>query len=304
MRLNPEQKQRVLDMFKQGKSKDDIMTESGFQMNQINGILRRDKDKNNTVEMPSESPETEVLEINEDLAGSFAQAIEVPPPETKEDSANFKRVIKLAKETRTPKVSRTKKNTEETDEPKESVVSRIVIQVETFEPLLNGIIGDDKQEFLKSLPKRSLVELKALEKVIMDTVKIGNLTNQLRHIYYMLCSGLEVGTSAIGLKSQGYTKVMMSQDKEVKMILQEMALQYKDKIQVSTRPELRLAMISVSSLLATDARNRTQVPAPVPAPVPASVPAPVPTNPEPVAEKPRGNTNVKPMFGANDYSDL
>jgi len=296
MRLNPEQKQKVLDMLSEGKSKSDIQTESGLEMKQINGIARRQK-AHNTVATPNENIEGSIVEIDDATAESFAQAIEVPPEGPKENKTELKKVLRTVnKEPRAKKVKAV-----EPEEPKEAIIARIVIQVETFEPLLCGVMGEDKQEFIKSLPKRSAVELKALEKVIADTVKIGNLTNQMRHIYYMLCSGLEVGTSAIGLKSQGYTKVMMAQDREIKMILQEMALHYKDKVQVSTRPELRLAMLSVSTLLATDARNRhasTQ-----PQPQPQAQPQPQP-QPEPVAEQPRGASNVRPMFGSDDYSDL
>ena len=73
----------------------------------------------------------------------------------------------------------------------------------------------------------------------------------------MGASGLEVATSQfLGMKTQGYTRVLMAQDAEVKMILQEIAMLHKDRLGNSTRPELRLALLTVSTLMAIDAKNR------------------------------------------------
>ncbi|NDC55475.1 MAG: hypothetical protein EBZ69_01445 [Alphaproteobacteria bacterium] len=229
MRFDLEKKSRVLELLKEGKAKEDIMSESGLSWSQIAGIQRREKDRVKSVPI-----------IDENLATSFADAVRTTDGDADRSTTKTAAIIKPT----------------EMEEPKEGVIARIAVQVDTFEPLLGAVIGEDKQAFLKSLHKRTTIELTALEKVVLDTVKIGNLTNQLRHIYYMFCSGLEVGTAALGLKSSGYTKVMMSQDKEVRMILQELALQYKDRLQVSVKPEIRLAMLSVTTLMATDARNR------------------------------------------------
>lgn len=203
------------------------------------------------------------LDDIEKMADSFADAIEVKDvPTTESTKIKLKGgwkgpVVKKPKVEKDPEAKQAEK--EEIELQRQTLIASISVMVETFEPLLKSITHGMKDAYIRGLSKKSLAELKATESVIKEQVKIGNVSNQLRHMYYMCASGLEVGGSIIGLKTEGYTRVLMSQDDEIRMILQEIALLHKDKFTMSTRPELRLGLLSFTALMATDSKNRSQL---------------------------------------------
>lgn len=275
MKISADDKNRVLELYKQGKTVSDIVQEvPELNRKQITGLVRRQRDANRQQEK-SESPKNEVVlgnsetknsteqadedknsvpegfETIDQFADSFVSAIDVPEPSkqvSKTRQVRFDKVLKPP--------SRPRKSKVETDSDKEELIADISVSVITFTPLLKSIHRGDSDDFLKSLGKKSVPELKALRTVIQNQVQVGNLTNQLRHLYYMASSGIEAFAPMIGLRADGYTRLLMSQDDEIRMILQEIALANKDKFGFTQKPELRLAMISCTSLLAVDARNR------------------------------------------------
>lgn len=225
--------------------------------------------------------------ISNDVAEAFSNAIEVPAETGKELAKVMDKVVKRRK----PAPKKAAVKADEVETSREDVVAGIATFVDVFHPLVSDTTGD-KKEFAKSLGKKSLQELKALDSTLREKVKIGNLTNQLRHLFYTLTSGVEVAGGYAGLKTSGYARVIMSQDAEVRLILQELAYTHKDKLGGTMRPEMRLAMLAFSTLMAVDARNRA-------VPVAPAEPKPeVPAVPSPDVSRP----TVKAIFP--EYTDL
>ena len=140
---------------------------------------------------------------------------------------------------------------------KPELIGKIVFNVNTFEPLLVDIIKGDKDVFIKSLDKMNTAVLESTLKTIETTRTVKNLTNQFVHFFYMGTSFVEIGTTQyLGMNTRGYTNMLQQTSAdEIKMILQELAMEQKDKFQRVQRPEVRLAMIMTTSLLAVNSQN-------------------------------------------------
>ena len=95
---------------------------------------------------------------------------------------------------------------------------------------------------------------------LIKTRTIANVTNQLRHTVSLAAQGCEALISTVlGMRTQGFAAAITTQDEEVRMILWEIALEQVDAFNKLQRPELRLAMLFSTTLLATeptDASNR------------------------------------------------
>lgn len=140
---------------------------------------------------------------------------------------------------------------------KADLITQITMNVEAFEPLLGNIIQPDREKFLKSLYSKSETDLSLLLGVMVKTRTLANATNQMRHTFYLTAQGAEVLTSRfLSMRTDGFSQALRSQDEEVRMIMKEIAMEKLDSLQKLQRPELRLAMLFTTTLLATDSANR------------------------------------------------
>jgi hypothetical protein len=168
----------------------------------------------------------------------------------------------LPKEPKTPKPSKLLESllaTKEVEDPqkKPDIIAKIVFNVNNFESLLTDITKGDKDAFLKSLDKMNVSNLEATLRTIETTRSVKNLTNQFMHFFFMGTSFVEVGTTQyLGMNTKGYTMMLQqTSSDEIRMIMQELAMEQKDKFQKIQRPEVRLAMIMTTSLLAVNSQN-------------------------------------------------
>jgi hypothetical protein len=140
---------------------------------------------------------------------------------------------------------------------KADLITQITLNVEAFEPLLTSIVQPDRETFLKSLYKKNEADLSVVLGVMAKTRTLANATNQLRHTFYLAAQGAEVFTSRLlSMKTEGFAQSLRAQDEEVRMIMKEIAMDKLDSLQKLHRPELRLAMLFSTTLLATDSANR------------------------------------------------
>lgn len=140
---------------------------------------------------------------------------------------------------------------------KADLITQITLNVEAFEPLLTSIVQPDRETFLKSLYKKNEADLSVVLGVMAKTRTLANATNQLRHTFYLAAQGAEVFTSRLlSMKTEGFAQSLRAQDEEVRMIMKEIAMEKLDSLQKLHRPELRLAMLFSTTLLATDSANR------------------------------------------------
>ena len=124
-------------------------------------------------------------------------------------------------------------------------------------PLLGSIVQPDRATYLKGLFSKSEKDLAEVLEVIHKTRTLANVTNQLRHTLYMAAQGTEaLTTRLLKMKTDGFAQSLRTQDEEIRMILKEMVMVKLDSLQKLQRPELRLAMLFSTTLLATDSANR------------------------------------------------
>lgn len=140
---------------------------------------------------------------------------------------------------------------------KPDLIAKITFNVNQFESLLGDIIKGDKDAFLKSLDKMNVANLENTLRTIETTRSVKNLTNQFMHFFFMGTSFVEIGTTQyLGMNTRGYTNMLQqTSSDEIRMIMQELAMEQKDKFQKIQRPEVRLAMIMTTSLLAVNSQN-------------------------------------------------
>lgn len=142
------------------------------------------------------------------------------------------------------------------DEEKAKVLSKIQLNVSNFEVVLRDILRPSKDEFLKTLTKKGLPELRVVLKTIEHTRAVNNTANQLKGMVLMGASGVEMVTSQLGLKTQGYGHMIRAQEEEIQSILREIALERVDELKKYQRPEVRLTLLLTTTLMAVDSRNR------------------------------------------------
>ena len=184
------------------------------------------------------------------LAESFLKLgdDEMPKPKSKSQKLN-KLITSVLPPDFTPAV--------ESGPSKADLIASITLNVEAFEPLLRSIVKPSPEVFLDRLYSKSQSELSTLLAVLIKTRTIANVTNQLRHTVNLTAQGCEALTSSVlGMRTQGFATAISTQDEEVRMILREIALEQVDAFNKLQRPELRLAMLFSTTLLATDASNR------------------------------------------------
>jgi hypothetical protein len=137
------------------------------------------------------------------------------------------------------------------------VIQRIMFNVEHFAPMLRKIIGDDADGFVQSLSGRSDRELEGLLQVIDRTRAVGNLATTFKHTFYMAAQGAEVVTSQfLNMRTRGFVQALQAQDTEIQMAIKELAIDNYNKFNKMNRPEMRLGMLAVMTLIQVDSTAR------------------------------------------------
>ena len=234
--------------------------------------MTKPKPKTTPVSIPEPAPIADAEQtgptmiINDAVANTFMTEIErLPsPPEVKVEAARASLVKKLATSiTASRKRPPTLKSIASVAPPPEAevgeraeVIAKITLNCNSFEPLLGDYLKPSKDAVLAGLPKRSLTDLETLLKTLEYARSVSNLTNQMRHLCYMSAQAIEMGSRRVGMKTQGYADSIRAQDSEIRLILKEIAMERAASLQSIQRPELRLALILSTSLLAMDSQNR------------------------------------------------
>jgi hypothetical protein len=137
------------------------------------------------------------------------------------------------------------------------VIQRIMFNVEHFAPMLRKIIGDNADDFVQSLSGRSDRELEGLLQVIDRTRAVGNLATTFKHTFYMAAQGAEVVTSQfLNMRTRGFVQALQAQDTEIQMAIKELAIDNYNKFNKMNRPEMRLGMLAVMTLIQVDSTAR------------------------------------------------
>jgi hypothetical protein len=81
----------------------------------------------------------------------------------------------------------------------------------------------------------------------------------MKYLLYGGANFIELGTQRfLGLKTQGYAQQLRQQEAEIQSCLREIAINNVESYKKIEKPEMRLATVLVTTLLATDSRNRLE----------------------------------------------
>jgi hypothetical protein len=160
----------------------------------------------------------------------------------------------------------------ENNDNKASLISRITLNVNTFEPILRDFVKPNKDAYLATMVKKSEQELEVVLKTLEHTRSVYNISTQLRSFIYMGSTAIEYGTQRfMKMKTEGFAQALQIHDQEIRMCLAEYCMDKVETFQKVNRPEAKLASILVLTLLSVDAKNRMGASSP-----PANPNAPVP----------------------------
>jgi hypothetical protein len=214
------------------------------------------------------SPEAFAKQTEPIKGGAFIQDIVNTSLDDIPEAEHFPRPLKGAKAKvvkaekaivshRQPSSHRQPLRVKEDEASKPDLIAKIHFNVNTFEALLKDITKGDKDAFIKSLDKMSVSSLENTLKLIETTRSVKNLSNQFLHFFWIGSTMVEIGTQQyLGMKTQGFTMALQqTQQDELRLIMQEIAMEQKDKFQKVQRPEVRLAMIMTTTLLAVNTNN-------------------------------------------------
>jgi len=149
------------------------------------------------------------------------------------------------------------KRIEDEAEQRAKYLSRIYLNVINFSEHLPFIKNQEK--FLTSLHRKNTKELIALCQMIETQRSLGNVANQMKHSYFMMCRGAELLSQKYArMKTQGFTDEMLKKERELSMIFQEIAIESADTLRAYTTPTMRLAMLTASTLILMDNKNRME----------------------------------------------
>jgi hypothetical protein len=81
----------------------------------------------------------------------------------------------------------------------------------------------------------------------------------MKYLLYGGANFIELGTQRLlGMKTQGYAQQLRQQEAEIQSCLREIAINNVEAYKKIEKPEMRLATVLVTTLIATDSRNRLE----------------------------------------------
>jgi hypothetical protein len=144
-------------------------------------------------------------------------------------------------------------------EDKSVYIAKIQLNVDNFADVFKDHIKPDRDGFLAKVSKMSLSDLNSTLKLLETIRSSNNLANQMKYLLYGGANFIELGTQRfLGMKTQGYAQQLRQQEAEIQSCLREIAINNVESYKKIEKPEMRLATVLVTTLLATDSRNRLE----------------------------------------------
>ena len=78
----------------------------------------------------------------------------------------------------------------------------------------------------------------------------------MKQVFFVTARATESLGTRIRLKTQGLTDALLQQQQELDYIFKELAIEYADKFNTATRPEIKLLMTFGMAVLSVDSQNR------------------------------------------------
>lgn len=178
-----------------------------------------------------------------------------PPPQVKDERQAVNIVEQLVKDVQKPQaVTIPEMILPPRAPPRDETIQRILLNADTF-PAHYPFITD-KNAFVQSLSEKSAHQLDDLLKMMERTRSVNNLSNQMKQVFFVTARATESLGTRIRLKTQGLTDALLQQQQELDYIFKELAIEYADKFNTATRPEIKLLMTFGMAVLSVDSQNR------------------------------------------------
>ena len=138
-------------------------------------------------------------------------------------------------------------------------ITKITMNVDNFPEVLKDHIKPDRDGYIAKICKMNVSDLHQTLKLLETVRSSNNMANQLKYLLYGATNIIEVGTQRfLGMQTQGYAQMVRQQEAEIQSCLREIAINNVDKYKSIEKPEARLVTVLVTTLLATDSRNRME----------------------------------------------
>ena len=178
-----------------------------------------------------------------------------PPPQVKDERQAVNIVEQLVKDVNKPQaVTIPEMILPPRAPPRDETIQRILLNADTFPAHFPFIT--DKNAFVQSLSEKSAHQLDDLLKMMERTRSVNNLSNQMKQVFFVTARATESLGTRIRLKTQGLTDALLQQQQELDYIFKELAIEYADKFNTATRPEIKLLMTFGMAVLSVDSQNR------------------------------------------------
>lgn len=178
-----------------------------------------------------------------------------PPPQVKDERQAVNIVEQLVKDVQKPQaVTIPEMILPPRAPPRDETIQRILLNADTFPAHFPFIT--DKNAFVQSLSEKSANQLDDLLKMMERTRSVNNLSNQMKQVFFVTARATESLGTRIRLKTQGLTDALLQQQQELDYIFKELAIEYADKFNTATRPEIKLLMTFGMAVLSVDSQNR------------------------------------------------
>lgn len=147
----------------------------------------------------------------------------------------------------------------EPEEDKSIVIAKIQMNVDNFPEVLKDYIKPDRDTFIAKVNKMSPADLKHTLSLLQTVRSSANMANQMKYLLFGATGMIEVASQRfLGMNTRGYADMVRQQEAEIQSCLREIAINNVESYKKIERPEMRLATVLVTTLLAVDSRNRME----------------------------------------------
>lgn len=147
----------------------------------------------------------------------------------------------------------------EPEEDKSIVIAKIQMNVDNFPEVLKDYIKPDRDTFIAKVNKMSSADLKHTLSLLQTVRSSANMANQMKYLLFGATGMIEVASQRfLGMNTRGYADMVRQQEAEIQSCLREIAINNVESYKKIERPEMRLATVLVTTLLAVDSRNRME----------------------------------------------
>ena len=141
------------------------------------------------------------------------------------------------------------------EEDKAQLIQKITLNVNYYgDTVLKDLISNVEQ-FKSSLIKKSSSELKNLLALFESTRNIESTSMYIRNTYFIGTKLLENTGGLVKMRLGGLTERLRA-EQDLEMLFKEIAITHASKFSKATSPEMRLLMITLSSIVQVDMMNR------------------------------------------------